>query len=39
VRRFQKLMEVLGVEAALRKAGIVEGESVLISDYELDWQD
>lgn len=39
VRRFQKLIETLGVEEALRKAGIQEGESVFIGDYELEWQD
>jgi GTP-binding protein len=39
VRRFQKLMEVLGVDEALRAAGIEEGETVKIGDFELEWQD
>lgn len=39
VRRFQKLMERLGVDAALRKAGIEEGDTVFIRDYELEWTD
>jgi GTP-binding protein len=39
VRRFQKLMAGLGVEKALRAAGIQEGDNVIISDYELEWQD
>lgn len=39
LRRFQKLMETLGVEAALRDMGIEEGQSVFIDDYELEWQD
>jgi GTP-binding protein len=39
VRRFQKLMETLGVEDALREQGIQEGDTVFISDYELEWQD
>ena len=39
LRRFQKLMETLGVEAALRDLGIEEGQSVFIDDYELEWQD
>jgi len=39
VRRFQKLLESLGVEDALRKAGIEEGETVHIGEYELEWQD
>ena len=39
VRRFQKIMEALGVEDALRKAGVQNGDTVLIGDFELDWQD
>lgn len=39
VRRFQKLMERLGVDEALRKAGIHEGETVSVGDFELEWQE
>ena len=39
VRRFQRLMETLGVEEALRKAGVEEGDTVTIAGFELDWQD
>ncbi len=39
LRRFQKLLEVLGIEAALREAGVRDGDSVMIGDYELEWQD
>ncbi len=39
LRRFQKMMEALGVEDALRKAGIQNGDTVLIGDFELEWQD
>jgi GTP-binding protein len=39
VRRFQKLMQALGVDDALRKSGIQEGDTVAVGDYELDWQD
>ncbi|HCE18018.1 MAG TPA: GTPase ObgE [Anaerolinea thermolimosa] len=39
VRRFQKLIETLGVDKALREAGVQEGDSVFIGDYELEWQD
>ena len=40
VARFQHLMEHLGVEDALRKAGVQEGDTVFIGeDYELEWQD
>ncbi len=39
VRRFHRLMVTLGVDEALRKEGIEEGETVYIKDYELEWQD
>ena len=39
VRRFQKIMEALGVDDALRKAGVKEGDTVAIGDYELEWQE
>jgi len=39
VRRFQKLMAGLGVEKALRDLGIQEGDSVIIGEWELEWQD
>lgn len=35
VRRFQKIMESLGVDDALQKAGALEGDTVHIADYEL----
>jgi GTP-binding protein len=40
VRRFQRLIERLGVEDALRQMGIQNGDTVYIGDeYELEWQD
>lgn len=39
VRRFQRFMAGIGVDKALREAGIQEGESVFIGDWELAWQD
>ena len=39
VRRFQKIMETLGVDEALRKAGVQEGDTVSIGEFELEWQD
>ena len=39
LRRFQKIMETLGVDEALRKAGIEEGDTVAIGEFELEWQD
>jgi GTPase len=39
IRRFQKIMETLGIEEALRKAGVQEGDTVTIGEFELEWQD
>jgi GTP-binding protein len=39
VRRFQKLMERLGVDKALREAGAQEGDTVHIGEYELEYQE
>jgi GTP-binding protein len=39
VRRFQKIMETLGLEEALRQAGVQEGDTVASGDFELEWQD
>ncbi len=37
VRRFQGLLATLGIEAALRQAGIETGDTVHIGEYELEW--
>jgi len=39
VRRFQRLMEAIGLDDALRDTGIEEGDTVFIGDYALEWQD
>ncbi len=39
LRRFQRLMETIGVDNALRKAGIQSGETVYIGDNEFEWQE
>jgi GTP-binding protein len=39
VRRFQKLMERLGVDKALREAGAKEGDTVFIGEFELEYQE
>ena len=39
VRRFQKLMDRLGIEDALRDAGITEGDTVRVGEFELEWQE
>lgn len=38
-RRFQRLMERLGIDEALRRAGVEEGDSVYIGENELEWQE
>jgi GTP-binding protein len=39
VRRFQRLMQKLGVDDALRQAGVKEGDTVFVGDFELEWQE
>ena len=40
IRRFQRILGVLGIEDALRNAGIQNGDTVFIgSEYELEWQE
>jgi len=39
VLHFQRLIEAFGIYSALRKAGVQEGDTVYISDYELEWAD
>ena len=39
VRRFQKILEHLGVEDTLKSAGARDGDTVRIGEYELEWQD
>jgi GTP-binding protein len=38
-RRFQRILESMGVDRALRDAGVKEGDNVIIGDHELTWQD
>jgi GTPase len=39
VRRFQRILEKLGIDQALREGGVKSGDTVFVSDYELEWQD
>jgi GTP-binding protein len=39
VRRFQRTLARMGVEDALRKAGVRPGEDVRIGEYELEWEE
>jgi GTP-binding protein len=37
--RFHRILTALGIADALREAGVSEGDTVLIGDYELEWLD
>lgn len=37
IRRFQRILQALGITEALREKGIEEGNPVGIGDYELTW--
>ncbi len=37
VRYFQRILEAIGVHKELRKAGIQNGDTVVIDEYELEW--
>lgn len=39
IRRFQRILEIMGIDKALRKAGVKTGDMVSIGDFELEWQD
>jgi GTP-binding protein len=39
VHRFQRTLQRLGIEEALRQAGAKAGDSVRIGEYELEWRD
>ena len=39
IRRFQRILDMLGITEALREAGVEPGDTVFIGDYELEWQD
>lgn len=39
VLRFQRLIQSLGIDVALRKAGVREGDTVYIGDFDLEWAD
>jgi len=37
IRRFQRILQTLGIEDALLKEGVQVGDSVFIGEYELEW--
>ncbi len=39
VRRFQRILETIGIDADLREAGVEAGHTVFIGEHELEWQD
>ena len=39
IRRFQRILETLGIDDALRKAGVQVGDIVFIGEYELEWSE
>jgi len=39
IRRFQRILEALGIDRALRQAGVQEGDTVYVGEHELEWQD
>lgn len=39
VLRFQKILEILGITKALKKAGAEPGDTVFIGEHELEWAD
>ncbi len=39
VRRFQRILETIGIDKALRDAGVQPGNTVVIGEYELEWSD
>lgn len=39
VARFQKILDTLGISAALEKSGVRPGDTVFIGDFELEWSE
>jgi GTP-binding protein len=39
VRRFQRILEKMGVEHSLREAGVKPGDYIRIGEHELEWQE
>jgi GTPase len=39
IRRFQRILKALGIDDALREAGVKEGDMVSVGEYELEWVD
>ena len=38
IRRFQRILETLGIDEALRDSGVKVGDTIYIGEHELEWQ-
>ncbi|MDH5506944.1 MAG: GTPase ObgE [Anaerolineae bacterium] len=38
VRRFQRILETLGIDDALREEGVAAGDTIFIGEFELEWE-
>ena len=39
IRRFHRILEAMGVDEALKEAGVIPGDLVFIGDHELEWEE
>jgi len=39
IRRFHRILEAMGIDEAMREAGVQAGHTVFIGDHELEWED
>ncbi len=39
IRRFHRILEAMGVDAAMKEAGVLPGDIVFIGDHELEWEE
>jgi len=39
IRRFQRVLESMGIDQALRDMGIMDGDTVIIGNHEFTWKD
>jgi GTP-binding protein len=37
VRRFQRIMDSMGIAEELKTRGVTEGDTVIIGEHELEW--
>ena len=39
VTRFQRTLDAMGIADALKHAGVADGDTVFIGDFELEWSE